>query len=117
MNRESKIEGLAGIKIGAPLNAAETALYEQLRNKRVTVALEIIPLALRDEFSAVVYPDRNLKWYAQTLNRNRELHSKAVSEFLTAHMRASLMAGEFGQKLQLRGVRPEDVLIKMVEGM
>jgi hypothetical protein len=117
MSLESEIERLAGIKIGTPLNAAETALYEQLRNKRVTIALEIIPLALRDDFTSVVYPDRNLRWYAQALNRNRELHSKAVSDFLTAHMRASLIAGGLGQKLELRGVRPEDVLMKMVEGM
>ena len=117
MNVESEIERLAGIKIGTPLNAAETALYEQLRNKRVTIALEIIPLALRDEFSSAVYPDRNLKWYAQALYKNRELHSKAVSDFVIFHIQASLTAGGFGQKLELRGVRPEDVLIKMVEGM
>jgi len=117
MNVESEIERLAGITIGTPLNAAETALYEQLRNKRVTAALEIIPMALRDEFSAVIYPDRNLKWYAQALYKNRELHSKAVSDFVTAHMKASLMAGGFGQKLQLRGIKPEDVIVRMVEGM
>jgi hypothetical protein len=117
MNVESEIERLAGIKIGTPLNAAETALYEQLRNKRVTIALEIIPLALRDDFTSVVYPDHNLKWYAQALYHNRELHSKAISEFLTAHMKASLLVGGFNQKLHLRGVRLEDAIIKMAEGM
>lgn len=117
MNLENEIEGLAGIKIGAAMETREILLYEQLQDVRSRIALEVIPAALREEFNFLVFPDRNLKWYAQALYKNRELHSKAVSDFLTAHMRASLMAGGYGQKLQLRGVRPEDVLMKMVQGM
>ena len=117
MSLESDIERLGGIKIGTPISTAESAVYEQLRNKRVTIALEIIPPALRDEFTTAVFPDRNLKLYAQALYRNRELHSKAISELLTAHMRASLTAVGFDQKLQQRGIRAEDVLMKMIAGM
>ena len=117
MSLENEIEGLAGIKIGSPISVAEAPIYEQLRNKRVSIALEIIPPALRDEFTTAVFPDRNLKWYAQALYKNQELHSKAISELLSAHMRASLTAGDFSQKLQQRGIRAEDVLIKMIQGM
>ena len=117
MALENEIERLAGIKIGAALDTHEILLYEQLQDVRNRVALEIIPSALREEFNSLVFPDRNLKWYAQALYKNRELHSKAVSDFLTAHMRASIMAGGYSQKLQMRGVRLEDVLMKMMEGM
>ena len=114
MNLERRIEELAGIKVGAQLTGAEIPLFDQLKKKRIDIALELIPPALRDEFNNVVFPDRNLKWYAQALFRNRELHSMAISDFLTAHMKASLAAAGFGQKLAARGIRVEDILKRMV---
>lgn len=117
MGFENELEALAGIKIGAVLEGGDIPLYNQLRDLRSRIALEIIPPSLRDEFTATVFPDRNLKLYAQALNKNRALHSKAVSDVLTAHMRASLIAGGYSQKLEQRGVKPADVLAKMVGGM
>ncbi len=111
---EREIEGLAGITIGAPLSAAEGVIFEQLRARRVKIALEVIPPALRDEFTGIVFPDRNLKWYAQALYRNRELHSMAITGAINNHMRNSFNTGGFGQKLEQCGIRPEDVLIKMI---
>ena len=117
MSLESEIENLTGIKISPPATTDETVVYDLLRNKRVSITLDFIPPALRDEFTTVIFPDRNLKLYARALYRNRELHSKAISELLTAHMRASINAGGFGQKLQQRGIRAEDMLIKMLAGV
>jgi hypothetical protein len=115
MNLEKEIEELAGIKVGAPLDTHEILLYENLQDVRNRLALQFIPPAFREEFNTLVFPDHNLRWYAQALARNRELHSKAVSGFLSTHMRASVTAGGFGQKLSSRGVRPEDVMTRMMQ--
>ncbi len=114
MSLESEIARLTGIAIGTPLSAAEAPTYDQLRNRRVNITLEIIPPALRDEFTTSVFPDRNIKLYARALYKNQELHSKVLSDVVMAHMRASFNEGDFRKKLETRGVKAEDVLMKMM---
>jgi hypothetical protein len=96
------------------LSDPESRIYMQLQRNRDQLCREVIPSRLRREFVEIIYPDDKLKFYAQAFHRDSQFGSGWLGEYVLEHMKLSLSIERFGRKLLLKGIRPEDVLLRML---
>ncbi len=95
----------------------EDIIFAKLISNRNKRCLEVIPTELQSEFVQEIVPDNVLRAFAQALRDKHVFGTSFPEDFMRDYVQNRININRFGIRLLLRGVNPEVVISRLLEGV